>query len=104
LISYLVPTSVRVNISRSGSCSGKDKKWRPHSVTVSISFDRIGKIFSKDIYDHLLFNDGIKSDNAADFGLKLEELKDTKNQPPASDAGIPPEKKTDGNANAAGSA
>lgn len=54
IIDYLVPSSVSVEMSRSGSKFGADGKWRPHYVIVGVSFLRMGKIFSRDIYENML--------------------------------------------------
>lgn len=69
---YLVPSDVRIDISRSGSVfggktkvpafSGKQKatNWRPHFIRVTVTLVRIGKIFTNDLKGNLLYCEDIK--------------------------------------------
>ena len=66
VIRYLLPTNVRVDLSRSGSVYGANRTWRPHFVSVTVAFTRLGKIFSNDIYNNLLFEAEMNSTGPTD--------------------------------------
>ena len=79
---YLVPSNVRIDISRSGSVfgaktkvpafSGKQKatNWRPHFIRVTVTLERIGKIFTNDLKGNLLYCEDIKYGGAGSTGKK----------------------------------
>jgi len=82
---YLVPSDVRIDISRSGSVfggktkvpafSGKQKatNWRPHFIRVTVTLVRIGKIFTNDLKGNLLYCEDIKYGGAGSTKKKTSE-------------------------------
>lgn len=82
---YLVPSDVRIDISRSGSVfggktkvpafSGKQKatNWRPHFIRVTVTLVRIGKIFTNDLKGNLLYCEDIKYGGAGSTEKKKQE-------------------------------